>query len=248
MLHLIGLGIGGIKDITLKGAEMLRKSDIIFMEEYTCPLNIDLKELEKLAGKEITLLDRRGVEEEDAILNNALKKNVAFLVGGDPLSATTHKELLIEAKQKKIKCNVIHSSSIFSAIAECGLELYNFGMTVSLPFFRENYTPISPYEKIEKNLNNNFHTLLLLDIGMDVKTSINQLNILEKQIKHKLFFPKKKAIVCMNIGSDDSAIKYDTAENLMAFFGKIKEKALYSIIIPAKLNFKEKEYLEKIIR
>ncbi|MCK5177437.1 MAG: hypothetical protein KAQ92_06940, partial [Candidatus Aenigmarchaeota archaeon] len=139
-------------------------------------------------------------------------------------------------------------SSIFSAIAECGLELYNFGMTVSLPFFRENYTPISPYEKIEKNLNNNFHTLLLLDIGMDVKTSINQLNILEKQIKHKLFFPKKKAIVCMNIGSDDSAIKYDTAENLMAFFGKIKEKALYSIIIPAKLNFKEKEYLEKIIR
>ena len=248
MLYLIGLGIGGICDITLKGAEYLKKSDAIFMEEYTCPLNIKLKDLEKLTGKKITLLDRKGVEEEDFILKNASKKNIAFLVGGDPLSATTHKELLIEAKQKNIKYNIIHSSSIFSAVAECGLELYNFGKTVSLPFFAKNFTPQSPYENIEKNRASNLHTLLLLDIGMDVKTAINQLLELEKQIKHNLFTIKTKLIACKNIGADDSQIKYNNIENLAKMPFANKQNTLYCLVVPATLNFKEKEYLSTIIK
>ncbi|MCK5040161.1 MAG: diphthine synthase [Candidatus Aenigmarchaeota archaeon] len=247
MLYMIGLGISGIGDITLKGAEMLGKSDAIFMEEYTCPLNIKLKDLEKLTGKKITLLDRKGVEEDNNILKNASKKDIAFLVGGDPLSATTHKELLIEAKQKNIKYTIIHSSSIFSAVAECGLELYNFGKTVSLPFFARNFTPQSPYENIEKNKANNLHTLLLLDIGMDVKTAINQLMKIEKQIKHNLFTSKSMLIACKNIGSDDSGIKYDTIENLLKMPFSNKQNTLYCLVIPAKLNFKEKEYLSVVV-
>ena len=247
MLYLIGLGIGGIGDITIKGAEYLKKSNIIFMEEYTCPLNIDLKELERLAGKKITVLDRKGTEEGGIIVKNALEKNVAFLVGGDPLSATTHKELLIEAKKKGIEFEVVHSSSIFSAVAECGLELYNFGKTVSLPFFVKNFAPASPYEDIEKNLSNHLHTLLLLDVGMDIETAMKQLLELESRIKHNLFTQRTKLIVLKDIGSVDSSIKYSSIGTLRTFFPQKSKIALFCLVIPAKLNFKEKEYLTEII-
>lgn len=35
MLYLIGLGLGGIKDISLKGLECVKKSDRVFLESYT---------------------------------------------------------------------------------------------------------------------------------------------------------------------------------------------------------------------
>ena len=247
MLNLIGLGIGGIGDLTLKGEDTLKKSDIVFMEKYTYPLNISLNELEKIAGKKIIILDRKNVEEDNIILKDASEKNIAFLVGGDPLGATTHKEILIEAKQKNIKYNIIHSSSIFSAVAECGLELYNFGRTVSMPFFAKNFTPQSPYKNIEKNKANNLHTLLLLDIGMDVKTALNQLLELEEKIKHNLFTLKTKLIVLKDIGFVNSLIKYNDIKTLCAIFPKKNKKSLFSFVIPVKLNFKEKEYLTKII-
>lgn len=46
MLHVIGLGLGDATDITVKGLEIIRMSDRVYLESYTSILSIDLKDLE----------------------------------------------------------------------------------------------------------------------------------------------------------------------------------------------------------
>lgn len=50
------------------------------------------------------------------------------------------------------------------AVGCCGLQLYNFGQTVSIPYFDENWRPTSFYPKINYNRQGGMHTLCLLDI------------------------------------------------------------------------------------
>ena len=49
-----------------------------------------------------------------------------------------------------------------NAIGICGLQLYRYGETVSIPFFTETWRPDSFYEKIQRNRNLGLHTLCLL--------------------------------------------------------------------------------------
>ena len=39
------------------------------------------------------------------------------------------------AKAKGIKVEVVHNTSVMGAVASCGLQLYQFGYTVSVPLF-----------------------------------------------------------------------------------------------------------------
>ena len=38
MLYLLGLGLGDAKDITVKGLEIVKKADFVFLEAYTSVL------------------------------------------------------------------------------------------------------------------------------------------------------------------------------------------------------------------
>jgi len=51
-----------------------------------------------------------------------------------------------------------------SAIGATGLQLYNFGQTVSMVFFLDNWKPSSFYDRIAENRQIGLHTLVLLDI------------------------------------------------------------------------------------
>ena len=61
-LYLIGLGIGDHKDITVKGLEIVRQSEEIYLESYTSILGVKKEVLEKFYGKKITELWREDVE------------------------------------------------------------------------------------------------------------------------------------------------------------------------------------------
>ena len=64
--------------------------------------------------------------------------------------ATTHSEMLIEAKKSGIKTTVIHSSSILSAAPGiAGLQAYKFGKVTTIPFTEKNFFPHSPYMAIK---------------------------------------------------------------------------------------------------
>ena len=51
-----------------------------------------------------------------------------------------------------------------NAVGACGLQLYNFGQTVSLVFFTNSWKPDSFYDRIAENAATGMHTLVLLDI------------------------------------------------------------------------------------
>jgi diphthine synthase len=51
-----------------------------------------------------------------------------------------------------------------SAIGSTGLQLYNFGQTVSMVFFTDTWKPSSFYDRVKENRQIGLHTLMLLDI------------------------------------------------------------------------------------
>lgn len=122
---------------------------------------------EKLYGRPVTIAHRETVElESDEILAKAATANVSFLVVGDPLSATTHTDLILRAHAStpKVPVRIIHNASIMTAIGSSGLQAYNFGQTVSVPFWTEEWKPDSWLERIKENNDRGNHTLVLGDI------------------------------------------------------------------------------------
>lgn len=231
MLYLIGLGIDE-KDISLKGVDALNACSELFFETYTSIWNGDVNNIEKIAGKPIKLLKREDVE-SDFLVKKAEKNDIALLVPGDPLAATTHFELVLEAKRKNIEIIVVHAASIQTSIAETGLQLYKFGRATTLPFASGKYSPTSPLEVIKENQKSGLHSLILLDIGM---TATQGLEIMKNE------FQDKKFIAACRLGFSNSTIKYGSAEELC----RIKEINVSPavLILPGKLHFKEEEALE----
>lgn len=80
------------------------------------------------------------------------------------ISATTHTDLVLRARELSIPVQTIHNASIMNAIGCTGLQLYNFGQTVSMVFFLDNWKPSSFYDRIAENRGIGLHTLVLLDI------------------------------------------------------------------------------------
>jgi diphthine synthase len=179
MLYIIGLGLSDVEDITLKGLKAIECSEKIYLEHYTSILGGGESykgELEKFYNKTINLADRTMVEQNsDEIIENAKSKNVSFLVVGDPFGATTHTDLVLRAIEKNIKYKIIHNASIMNAIGCCGLQLYNFGETISICFWSEieNWRPKSYFSKIAENRVRGLHTLCLLDIKVKEKSVEN---------------------------------------------------------------------------
>ncbi|XP_073792565.1 diphthine methyl ester synthase isoform X1 [Danio rerio] len=168
MLYLVGLGLGDAKDITVKGLEIIRKCSRVYLEAYTSILTVGKDALEEYYGRELLLADRDMVEQQaDEILKGADVCDVAFLVVGDPFGATTHSDLVLRALNAGIQYRVIHNASIMNAVGCCGLQLYNFGETVSIVFWTDTWRPESFYDKIKKNRDMGLHTLCLLAVTED---------------------------------------------------------------------------------
>lgn len=238
MLYLIGLGLDS-KDISLKALEALKKCNKIYLEIYTTLLPYKKAELEKIIGKKVVIVMRETVENKSKeFVKEAKKKNIALLVYGDPLAATTHISLLQEAKKMQLKVKVLHNSSIFSAITETGLQLYKFGKTASIPEWKKGYEPTSFFEIVKDNLKINAHTLLLVDIGLSFKNALYEL---DKASKGKI----NNIIVCSKLGTDEQYIVYSKLKELLKNKKiQLKIKEPFCFIIPASLHFTEAEFLE----
>ncbi|KAL1872804.1 hypothetical protein VTK73DRAFT_1275 [Phialemonium thermophilum] len=165
MLYLVGLGLSDETDITVKGLEAVKRASRVYLEAYTSILLVDQSTLETYYGRSITVADREMVESNsDEILRGAKEEDVAFLVVGDPFGATTHTDLVLRARELGVPVRTIPNASILSAIGATGLQLYNFGQTVSMVFFLDNWRPTSFYDRIKENRSIGLHTLVLLDI------------------------------------------------------------------------------------
>jgi len=111
----------------------------------------------------------------DEILKGADSDDIAFLVVGDPYGATTHTDLTLRARELSIPTQSIPNASIISAIGASGLQLYNFGQTVSMVFFTDNWRPASFYDRVAENRKIGLHTLVLLDIKVKEQSEENMM-------------------------------------------------------------------------
>ena len=182
------------------------------------------------------IADRELVESgSDDILEGAQEKDVAFLVVGDPFGATTHTDLVLRARELSIAVQTIPNASILSAIGSTGLQLYNFGQTVSMVFFTETWRPASFYDRIKENVSIGLHTLVLVDIKvkeqsyedmargrkvyqppryMTVAQCASQMLEIEDEKKEEVYSSDSLAIGAARVGSKEQKMACGTLQEL----------------------------------
>jgi len=234
MLFIIGLGLNE-RGISKQGLLALEKCHKVYLESYTVDFPYDIEEL-KLGKKKIVKLGRSDVESEK-LIKEARGRNVALLVYGSPLFATTHLSLILDAERQKVRTKVIYSASIFDAVAETGLQLYKFGKIASMPS-----TDNADFLKyVKENLSIKAHSLILIDIGMSFKKAIGKLESAIEKNKIKV----DKIIICSRLKAEGSKIFYKKIEDLK----DLKIEKPFCFIIPSdELHFLEKEGLERFER
>ncbi len=244
VLYIIGLGLYDEKDITLRGLEAINACEKVYLEGYTAVLNTDLKKLESLYNKNIVKLNREQIEQtpNESFLEEAKHKNIALLVIGDPMSATTHIDLLLRARQIGINVKIIHNASIITAVGKTGLQVYKFGKTTSIPFSTKSFKPVTCYEVLGQNKRAGLHTLFLLDLDpvnnkfMTVNEAIKYLLELENSQKAGFFTPQTYCVGVARIGGDNEILKSGKASELMDYdFGG----PMHSLIVPGRLHYME---------
>ena len=227
MLYLVGLGLN-VAGISQQGLEAVNRCEKFYLEFYTTDFPYSKEELEKILGKEVILADRDFVESLK-IAEGAKDADLALLVYGSPLTATTHISLIQEAKKQNIEVKIIHNASIFDAVAETGLQIYKFGKTSSIPDFKAE----SFIEVIKENLSIGAHSLILIDIGMEFENALERLRNISID----------KLVVCSALGTHNSRIYYGTLKELETK----KVKKPFCFIVPGKLHFVEEEVLKKYV-
>lgn len=251
-LIFIGLGPYDGKDISLRGLEALKSADQIFVELYTATMAEGFIEyLESFTDKKIEILTRNQVETGDEILAGASKgANVAFLVPGDPLTATTHIDLLLRAKSLNIASDVIHGPSVATIIPGLlGLQFYKFGRTTTLAYPEGEYFPESPYDVVVENKKLGLHTLVLLDIHaeeeryMTANEGIDILLRISAKRDDKMYTSETLTCVVARAGAKTPIVAANEAGELLKMdFGA----PMHSIVILGNLHFKESEALVEL--
>lgn len=122
-----------------------------------------------------------------------------------------------------------------SGIGCTGLQLYNFGQTVSMVFFTENWKPSSFYDRVRENVKLGLHTLVLLDIKvkepslehlargkivyeppryMTVAQCASQLIETEEDRKEGAYGPDSLAVGAARVGAPDQKLVTGTLKEL----------------------------------
>lgn len=245
-LKLISIGLSDELDLSLRALKEAGGCDSLYVELYTTKLSTSVERLEAVLGRHIKEVSRRELEgEEPPILEEASRRVVGLLVGGDCLTATTHISLLLEARKRGIPTKVIHGSSILTAIAETGLSLYKFGRAVSLPL-PERGPPDTVLEALERNLSQGLHTLILLDLDVERERwlSIGEgIRLLLESDRPEIFNEETLTIGTARLGWRYPLIRGGRAKELINIdFGGPPQ----ALIVPGRLHFLEEEGLRLI--
>ena len=238
MLYLIGLGLNS-SGISIQGVEAAKRCKKIYLESYTVDFPYTEGGLQELFEKKIIKADREKVENM-SLIDEAIKQDVALLVYGSPLTATTHISLIQEAKASGVKYKIIYAASILDAVAETGLQLYKFGKITSMPSWKKSYEPTSFMEVVKDNAKIEAHTLILIDIGLELNKALEQLEISSKKEGAEI----GKVVLCSQLGTNKSRIYYESIDNLK----KREIEKPYCLIIPGKMHFLESDFLENLRR
>jgi diphthine synthase len=249
-LVLVGLGLYDEKDVSVRGLEEIREADAVFAEFYTSLMpGLSIRKLEEMAGKEVKVVERNVLEDEEGeqVFEVAKNGKAVLLVPGDPLISTTHVDLCITAKKRGIKTRVVHGASAVSAVRGIsGLQNYKYGKAVTVPFSEQDFVSETPYNVIHENRKMGLHTMCYLDIKavehryLSIKEALQTLLDLEKQKKEQVVTPNTLVVGVARAGSPEPSVKAGYVEEVMNYdFGTPP----HTLIFPGKLHFMEAEAL-----
>ncbi len=244
MLFLVGLGLWDEKDISIKGYDIVLNADEVYIEFYTSKLlGTSLEKLKKFFKKDVKVLKREDLEERCyEIINKAKIKNIVVLTPGDPVIATTHLSLKLEAKKSGVDTKIIHSAGITNAIYSLtGLHVYKFGKSATISYPYKNIISRVPIETIKKNREINAHTILYLDLHPKPMTIKEGITLLEK-VDDDNILENCYGVGIARAGSDKPVVKCDKIKKLKNYdFGP----PLHCLVVLApRLHFFEFEYLK----
>lgn len=250
-LYLIGLGLEDERSITLRGLEIIRNADFVFLENYTSRLvELEINRMELLFGKKIDLVGRNFLENNEKLLELSKQRNVVILTAGDPMTATTHIQLKIDAEEKKIPVTIINNASVINAIGNVGIELYKLGKITSIPFVAKSFYPETPYDVIKENNSINAHTLCLLDLKpeeqkfMSFNEAIEYLLSIEEKRKENVLSKETLVLGCAALGTKKEKIVFGKINGVM------KKRFLeipQCLIVLSKLHFVEEKSLKRYL-
>ena len=263
-LILIGMGPGGVNGMTRAAIEAAKNADYRRYEAYTALWSQDaLEELEHKIG-EIQKVMRPEVEEPVELLELAKQSSVALLIVGDPLQATTHVDLQLQALEAGVKCSVIHGISITGLVTGAiGLSNYRFGRQTTLTYPYGGWVATSPLEVIAMNRFQGLHTLALLDldptgegvggqIPMQPKDAADAMTMMSNKLSDSIqempddsVLDKMRIEACKQICQDISDLMVvlcsdmGTSEQNITYcklrdLSSAKTGRLHSLVIPAK--------------
>jgi len=238
MLYIIGLGLN-VDGISKYALDVVKRCKQVYLENYTVDFPYTEGELQAVIGKKIIPADRALVEGL-SLIDKAKKLDIALLVYGSPLTATTHITLIDEAKKSGLRYKIIYNASVFDAIAETGLQLYKFGKIASMPAWnkKKSYEPDSFMDIVKDNQKIDAHSLILADIDLNFPDALEQLKTAAEN--HKIKLPNK-LLICQALGTKHRKIMYKPIKEMEEYSGVKKP---YCIIIPSKLHFAEKDFLK----
>jgi len=249
MLYLIGLGLTP-EQIPATSIKVGRACSKLYFENYTSIYPASLSKLKSLFKTRIVAAGRRLVEIEQPFLSEAANSDIGLLIPGHPLFATTHQQLLADATKKGIDTKVLHAPSIFDTLGLIGLSLYKFGKIGSIPLPRPGFKPRSFFDTLVQNAKAGAHTLYLLDLDpenrryMDIPNALDTLLSIAKTRRSRILNKNSLAIGLARLCWHNQFIKAGPVSELMELdWGDPP----YCLIIPGKLDFKEKEFLQKFL-
>lgn len=268
MLHLIGIGYKK-ENITFEMKDVIDKCEKVYLEYYTSFYEDSFEDLEKFLGKKIEICDREVIESqiEDKIIKPSKDKEIALLILGDPLVATTHTDLLLRCTQLNIKTKTYHNVSIANFITRTGLQFYKFGKITSIPFFNDKFMPRTPFMVYSDNHKMGAHSLFLLDLNpsndiaykgsekylkaadaLEFLLKIPKIMLENEEIEEKdamIIDEETPAIICSRLGFSDEEILYDNIAGLIKVDKHKAFKEPLCIIIPGDLHEMEIKFLEQ---
>ncbi|MGC9209873.1 MAG: diphthine synthase [Acidilobus sp.] len=249
MLTLVGAGLGP-KSVTPAARRALEQADLVIVDSYTSPGSQWLLDVVAPLGKKVIVASRAMLEEGSAqVIDMARTSNVALVVAGDPLVATTHSSLVIEARSRGVDVKIVPGlSGPLTSISASGLQFYRFGRKVTIPGPWRGVKATSVAYWALGNLCLDLHTLLLLDVSPEggQLPPPQAVNILREELVQLVKDEWKGLgdllVLTISVTDDGASVSYSTLsrpEGLATITPS-------SLILPSRLHPMEAEFLRLV--
>ncbi len=240
MIHFVGAGPGAVDLISVRGAEYLRKADVVI---YAGSL-VNPGLLDYCNGAEVYNSAYMTLEEVIAVMKKADedKKDLVRLHTGEPSIYGAVKEQMDELEKLNIEYDSCPGiSACFAAAASLDLEFTLPGVSQSLIITRmEGKTEVPSKESIESLASHNASMAIYLSAGMLGELSKRLIRGGYKAdtsaaIVYKASMTDEKKIICTVGGLETAAQKYKITKTAVILVGDVinaehyEKSKLYSV-------------------